>query len=62
MSRLDDELEDILHTATTAEVLLKVAAIMERWAQDTVDGGWSTHQLQAQRRLARTLKVRVALF
>lgn len=38
--------------APVASFLEHIADRMERWANDSVQGGWSTHQVQANRQAA----------
>ena len=35
-----------------AEMLLKIATKLERWAAESLAGGWSTHQVVPQRKLS----------
>lgn len=34
------------------ELLLRIAGELELWADESVTGGWSTHQVMRQRKLA----------
>lgn len=52
-----------------AVFLEKIADIMDRWAKESRDGGWSTHQVEANietanecRRMAASIKGLVSYF
>lgn len=36
--------------------LYKIALQLDKWAQQSIDGGWSTHQVDAMRRFADALR------
>lgn len=36
----------------TAAFLVQVAATLDRWAHESLRGGWSTHQVKANQELA----------
>ena len=40
---------------TDREMLVKAAKQCERWAEESREGSWSTHQVDANRRLAEEI-------
>lgn len=41
--------------ATTEAAFRVIAAQLDRWANESIQGGWSTHQVKPQRDLARLI-------
>lgn len=39
----------------TSQVLRNIAVTLERWAEESESGGWSTHQVKSQRELAKRI-------
>lgn len=49
-----------MSTAYTQEnltgILIRVARQLDNWADESISGGWSTHQVKPQRRLAVAIR------
>ena len=71
ITRLEDENDGLREELTEARdenkklerknkqfviLLNRVAQQLRRWARESVDGGWSTHQVRAQRDLASDIE------
>lgn len=53
--------ESYRYTAKQAAALQRIAGQLDKWADETREGGWSTHQLEPMRRLAQEIRGAVAL-
>lgn len=47
-------------TQEMASYLDQKANLMDDWAEESISGGWSTHQVQAQRDLANEFRRKAA--
>lgn len=45
---------------TVADLLNRVAAKVDGWADESLSGGWSTHQVKANRTVAAELRLKAA--
>lgn len=52
-----DEIQLLNLLEETSDLLLSSADQCDKWAQESVRGGWSTHQVDANRKMADQLRL-----